>query len=147
MFDLARRTECFSFCILKSIKGTFRMKYDQRVIIRFLWKEGIDAHEIIHRLQEQFGEHAYKLRTVRFWITEIRLGRQDLHDEIRIGRLPLDDLDDLNDLDDLDAKILAILDKSPFESARSIAETLHVAHSAMLLHLHDSIGFRSFHSR
>jgi hypothetical protein len=73
---------------------------------------------------------------VQFWITEVRLGRQDLHDEIRTGRPPLDDLD---------AKILAILDKSSFESARSIAATLCVAHSTVLLYLHDSIGFRSFH--
>jgi hypothetical protein len=35
-------------------------------------------------------------------------GRQDLHDKIRTGRPPLHDLD---------AKILAILDKYPFESA------------------------------
>jgi hypothetical protein len=40
---------------------------------------------------------------------------------------------------------MAILDKSPFESVRSIAETLGVFHSIVLLHLHDSIGFRSFH--
>jgi hypothetical protein len=38
-----------------------------------------------------------------------------------------------------------MLDKSPFESARSIAETVRVAHSTVLLHLHDAIGFRSFH--
>jgi hypothetical protein len=37
------------------------------------------------------------------------------------------------------------LDKSSFKSARSIAETLRVAHSMVLLHLHDSIGFISFH--
>jgi hypothetical protein len=73
---------------------------------------------------------------VQFWITEVRLGRQDLHDKIRTGRPPLDDLD---------AKIPAIFDKSPLELARSIAETLCVAHPKVLLHLHDSIGFRSFH--
>jgi hypothetical protein len=112
------------------------MEYDQRVIIRFLWNKEIDAHEIKHRLQAQFGEHAHKFRTVQFWIAEVRIDCQYLHDEIRAGRLPLGDLD---------IKILATLDKSPFESARSIAETLRVAHSIVLLHLHDSIGFRSFH--
>jgi hypothetical protein len=60
-------------------------------------------------------------------MTEIWVGRQDLHNDIHNGRLPLDDLD---------VKILAILDKSPFESARSIAETLSIAHSIVLLHLH-----------
>jgi hypothetical protein len=68
---------------------------------------------------------------------KVQLGRQDLHDEIRTGKPPLDDLD---------AKILVILDKYPFELARSIAETLRVTHSTVLLylHLHDSIDFRSF---
>jgi hypothetical protein len=65
-----------------------------------------------------------------------RFGRQDFHDEIRIRRLLLDDLD---------AKIMAILDKSPFESARSIADTLGIAHSTVLLCLHDLIGLISFH--
>jgi hypothetical protein len=113
------------------------MEYDQRVIIRFLWNEGIDAHEIIYRLQAQFSEQADALGTVRFWIADVRPGRRDLHDEIRTGRLLLDDFD---------AKGLAILDKFPLESARSTAEIVNVAHSTVLLHLHDFIGFRPFHS-
>jgi hypothetical protein len=112
------------------------MEYDQRMIIKILLNEGADTRDITDRLQAQFGEYAYKLRTIQFWITEVGLGRQDLHNEIGTGRLPLDDLD---------AKILVILDKSPFESARSIVETPCVAHSIVLLHLRDSIGFRSFH--
>jgi hypothetical protein len=111
------------------------MGYDQKVIIWCLWNEGIDALEIIHRFQTQFGEHAYKFLMFRFWIAEVRFGRQNLRDKIRTGR---------PSLDDLDAKILAILDKSPFESARSIAEILRIVHSTVLLHLHDSISFRSF---
>jgi hypothetical protein len=102
------------------------MEYDQKMITKFLLKEGADARNIAERLQAQFGENAYKLRTVQFRITEIWLGREDLHDEIYIGRLLLDDLD---------AKILAILDKSPFESADSISEALRVTHSTVSLHL------------
>jgi hypothetical protein len=114
------------------------MEYNQRVIIKFLWNEGVDTRDIADKLQAQFGEHVCQLRTIRFWIAEARLGRQDLHDEIHAGRSPFDDLD---------AKILAILDKSPFEfeSADSIAERLLVVHPTVLRHLHDSIGFKSFH--
>jgi hypothetical protein len=97
------------------------------VIIRFLWNEGENARQIAVRLQAKFVEHSYQLRTVRFLIAEIRRGRQDLHDKIRSGRPPLDDLD---------SKILAILEKSPFESSHSIAERLLVAQSTVLLHLH-----------
>jgi hypothetical protein len=112
------------------------MEYDQKMIIKFLLNKRSDVGNIADRQQAQFGEHAYQFRIVQFWITEIQLGRQDFHDEICTGISPLDDLD---------AKILAILDKSPFESAHSIAETLCVAHSTVLLHLYDCIGFRSFH--
>jgi hypothetical protein len=115
----------FPFWTLKSVQSTFGMEYDQRVIIKFLWNEAADARDIADRLQAQFGEHVYQFRTIRFWIAEIRLGRQDLYDEIRIGRPPLDDLD---------TKILAILDESPFESAHSISidERLLVAHPTVL---------------
>jgi hypothetical protein len=73
---------------------------------------------------------------VQFWSTEIQRGRQDLHDEICSGRaLP----------DDFDGKVLAIFDKSLFESAHSIAERLLVAHSAVLQYLRESCWFKSFH--
>jgi hypothetical protein len=114
------------------------MEYDQRVIIKFLWNERANARQIVDRLQEQFAEHFYQLWTVRFWIVEIWRGRQDLHDEIHSGRPPLDDLD---------GKLLAILEKSPFESSHSIAERLLVAKSTMLRYLHEFIEFKSFHLR
>jgi hypothetical protein len=126
----------FPVWTLKSVNGPFGMEYDQRVIIKFLWEERADTHQIAAKLQEQFAEHSYQLRTVQFWIAEIWRGRQDLHDEMRSGGHPLDGLDN---------KILAILDKSPFESAHSIAERLFVAHSTVLQHLQEWLGFKSFH--
>jgi hypothetical protein len=114
------------------------MEYNEKVIIWFLSNEGIAADEITIRLQARFAEHAYKLRIVRFWIDEVWFGRQDLHDEIRTRRPPLDDVD---------AKILAILNKSHFESTRSIVERLRVSYITVLNYLHLSIGFKSFHLR
>jgi hypothetical protein len=128
----------FPIWTLKTVKSTFGMEYNQRVIIKFLWKEEINARDIAGRLHAQFGEHAYQLRTVQFWIREIQLGHQNLHNEIRTGRPPFDDLG---------AKVLAILDKYPFEfeSSHSISERLLVAHPTVLPYLHDFIGFKSFH--
>jgi hypothetical protein len=51
------------------------MEHDQRVIIRFLWNKWIKANQITVVFQAQFGEYAYKLRMVRFWIPELRFGR------------------------------------------------------------------------
>jgi hypothetical protein len=75
------------------------MDVDQRAIIKFLENEGADARQIAAELQAQFGEYDDQTRTVQFWMTEIRPGRQYLHDETRSRRPPLDDLD---------GKILAI---------------------------------------
>jgi hypothetical protein len=58
-----------------------------------------------------------------------------VHGEIWRGRPPLDGLD---------AKILAVADKSPFESSLSIAKRPIVSYSIVLQHLHESIGFKSF---
>jgi predicted transposase YbfD/YdcC len=126
----------FPVWTLKFVNDPCGMEYDQTVIIKFLWNEGADARQIATRFQAQFAEHAYQFRTVQFWITEIRRGRQDLHDEIRRGIPPLDDLD---------GKILVIFDKSPFELAHSIAERLPIVHSTVLQHLYKSLGFKSFH--
>jgi hypothetical protein len=126
----------FPVWTLKSVNDSFGMEYDQRVTIKFLWNEEANARQIADRLQVQFAEHFYQLQTVRFLIAEIRRGRQDLHNEIRSGRPPLDDLD---------SKLLAILEKSPFESSHSMAERLLVAQSTVLRHLHESIEFKSLH--
>jgi hypothetical protein len=40
------------------------MGHDQRVIIKFLENEGVDARQIAARLQAQFDEYDYQLRTV-----------------------------------------------------------------------------------
>jgi hypothetical protein len=55
-----------------------------------------------HRLQAQFDEHVHQFPTVQFWIIEVRFNHQDVHDDIRTGRSPLDDPD---------ATILTSLDK------------------------------------
>jgi hypothetical protein len=89
---MAFKKMIFPVWTLQSVNRSFLMQYDQRVIIKFLWNEREDARKTAVRLQAEFGEHAYQLRTVQLWITEIRRGRQDLHDEIRNRRPPLGDL-------------------------------------------------------
>jgi hypothetical protein len=68
------------------------MEYDQRMIIPFPLNEAIDARDIADGLQAQFHEHAYPLQTIRLWVLEVRLGCQDLYDEISTGRFLLNDL-------------------------------------------------------
>jgi hypothetical protein len=50
----------FPVSTLKSLNGPDGMKYDQRVIIKFLWNDGVYACQIAARLQAQFAEHPYQ---------------------------------------------------------------------------------------
>jgi hypothetical protein len=99
------------------------MEYGQRVIIRFLCKERFSPEYIYAHLEAQFGDTTYSEyseRSVRRWGQYVRQGREDLHDEVRSGRPPIDFLD---------IRILALPDEQPFHSAYSIAETLGLSHS------------------
>jgi hypothetical protein len=66
---------------------------------------------------------------------EIQRGREDLHDEHRSKRQALDHID---------AKIMFMLEKTPFESARSIVHALNVDHATVLHHLGQKLGLKSY---
>jgi hypothetical protein len=123
---------------IKNVTFAILMEYEQRVIIKILFNEGADARQIAERLRAQFHEDACALPTVQFWITELRRGPEDLHDELRTGRLSGENLP---------TKIQELLDENPFESAPSTVEILQVAHSTVLKHLHEDLRFQSFHLR
>jgi hypothetical protein len=63
----------------------------------------------------------------RFWIGEVRHGREDLHRKI---------YSDGHSLDGPDIKILILLDKSTLELIRMIAVTMIVGHPTVSSHLH-----------
>jgi hypothetical protein len=66
-------------------QAPIQTEYEQRVIVKFLFNEGLDPRQIVEKLETQFHEGAYSLRAVQCWIGEVRRGREDLHDETRPG--------------------------------------------------------------
>jgi hypothetical protein len=114
------------------------MELEERILMKFHMKEGFDANQIQAKLQTHFGAKAYALQIFRFWIGEIGGGREDFHDEHHAGRSPFDSID---------TAIFEIIGKSPFDSARSIAQTINIWHSVVLHHFHEILGFKCFHLR
>jgi hypothetical protein len=112
------------------------MEYDRRVIIRSLCNECASPGEIHTHLEAQFEDATYNERSVRRWCQYVRQGREDLHDEVRSGRLPIDFLD---------IRILALLDEQPFHSAYSISEALCVSYSTNWSYLQESLSMKIFH--
>jgi DNA-binding transcriptional ArsR family regulator len=111
------------------------MDYEQRVIVLFLYKEGVLPAEIHTRVKAQFEKDAYSLRSVQRWCQFVLQGREDLHDGDRLGRPTLDFID---------SKIISLLEREPFHSAYSLAEAIGVSYSTVLRHLHDSLAMKNF---
>jgi hypothetical protein len=63
-------------------------------------------------------------------------GRQNLHDDSRSGRPPIDHLD---------AKSTVCLEREQFSSADSLAETLDVSPATVLSRLRNLLGMKIFH--
>jgi hypothetical protein len=113
----------------------FSMDYEQRVIMRFLYKEGVFPAEIHTRVKAQFGEDGYSLHIIQCWCQLVRQGMEDLHDGERLGRPTLDLID---------SKIISLLEREPLHSAYSLAAAISVSHSTILRYLQDSLAMKNF---
>ena len=60
--------------------------YEQRSVIRFLWSKGRTPVEIHREMQPTYGERCLALRSVRWWCSEFKNGRENLNDNERAGR-------------------------------------------------------------
>jgi hypothetical protein len=84
---------CDSGVSIDISSGLEPLEYGQRVIIWFLCKECVSREDIYAHLEAQFGGAAYSRRSIRWWCRHVRQGLEDLHDEVRSGRPPIDFLD------------------------------------------------------
>jgi hypothetical protein len=112
------------------------MELEQRIIIRFLYREHAEPRDIHARLSAHFSDPACSLRSVQRWCQYIRQGRELLDDEPRSGRPTIDFLD---------IQVLSSLERQPFHSAYSLANILDVLNTTIFDHLSDSLGMKLFH--
>jgi hypothetical protein len=112
------------------------MELEQRIIIRFRYREHAEPRDIHAQLSAQFDDTAYSLQSVQRWCQSLRQGLELLDDEPRSGRAPID----FSDL-----QIIFSLEKHPFHSASALAEILDVSHTTILTHLRDPLGMKLFH--
>jgi hypothetical protein len=107
---------------------------EQGTVIQFLSKEGRLAKRFHERLQAVYSDAAYVLPSVYFWVKEVKCGREDIVDQPRPGRPPIDNLD---------ADILCVVRHPPFATVRSISEEVGVLHETVYRRLTESLQLRT----
>jgi hypothetical protein len=117
LFILRRWTCTFNILSLS-------LSSEQQVIIQFLPKEKIHPTQIHRRLAAHSGLETYSLRSVQCWCQLFDCGRQNLRDDPKSGRAPVDHLD---------AKPITCL------------EAMDVSPATILSRLHNSLGMTNFH--
>jgi hypothetical protein len=135
----ASRIDEFPFARTRSdVMFSILIWSEQRVIVKFLFNDGLDARQITEKLRLQFYKDAYSFDAVRFWIGEMRRVREGLHDRRWRGRWSHEHIA---------ATIQQLLTENPFESARPTAETLDISHCPVLKYFHEDFHFKSFYLR
>jgi hypothetical protein len=62
-----------SFPLARTIsdaQARFRMQHEQRVIVKFLFNNGLDPGQLVEKLEAQFHEDAYSFRAVSFGLVK-----------------------------------------------------------------------------
>jgi hypothetical protein len=113
-------------------------KVEQRCIIKFLWKEGTDAHEIQQRLKAVYRDWNYAISAICESMRTLKLGRTEIHEFHRSERLPLDHIDD---------DMMFLPNSVSFSTVRTPDETLRLRASTILHHLRKSFGVKPYHFR
>jgi hypothetical protein len=106
------------------------MEVKQRVMIKFLRFKGIKLVDIHHELTKIFGEEAYALPRVKYWIHQLKTGRKIMTDDVRPGRLSIDHID---------ALILKQLIETLFASVRSLSKDLEISKTMVWRRLTESL--------
>jgi hypothetical protein len=108
------------------------------VTVRLLRKESVSAEHLHPRLEGQFEEDTYRSRPIRRWCQYVRQGREELHDEVLLGRPPSDFFD---------VRVPALPDEQPFHSVYPITDHPGLSHSIIVKYLRESLGMKIIHLR
>jgi hypothetical protein len=113
-------------------------KIEQRCIIKFVWKESTDTHEIQQRLKTVYVDSSSAHSTIYEGRRNSKLRRTKIHDFHQSRRLLIDHISD---------DIIFLLHTFPFHTVHALAETLRVILYAILHHLRDALALKLYHFR
>jgi hypothetical protein len=130
--------QCYVFSRVGFIFLSDMTEVEQRYVIKVLNAKKFTLNGIITELALVYGEQAYAKKVVEYSVHQVKLGRTTMEDEVKLGRLPLDDND---------GRILTCLIRAPYSIIRSIAQVLDVALATVHRRLLISLDMKSRYFR
>ena len=117
------------------------MAYEQRSVIHFLWSKGRTPIKIHRGMQPTYGERCLALRSVRWWCSEFKNGRENLNDNERAGR-PSVSMTDNNT-----ARVGAMVKAERRVRIKDITQELDIFSGSALNIIHECLGYRKVSCR
>lgn len=114
------------------------MEIEQRYAIAFCYRWNMTAEQIADVFQDLYGDKAYQLSTIYFWIRQVKSGRKNLHDQPDREK-PKDE--------GLTNAIKNLIEKDPFLSARKMAKLLDISPNTVINRLTDDLGYKCYNTR
>jgi hypothetical protein len=111
------------------------MELEQRRAIKFLHTKGLKLDKIAPELCSTDGWDAHTFLSIKYLLHQIKLGRTDLQMQHVGERLTFDEID---------PEILSVLQKFPFSSVQTIADSLAIPVSTIHIYLLEKIGLKWF---
>ena len=109
------------------------MNDEFRYVVHYCYLRGMNSNQILEEMQGAYGDQAPSRSFVFKWIKLFKEGKNNIDDQLRSGR-PIH----IKDED----KILEILNREPFSSARDISESSKIHYSTVCFKLNKVMGFK-----
>ena len=109
----------------------------QRYVIAFFHRQQMSAQDIQTKLAEVYGSQAYQIGSVTYWIRQIILGRENLHDEPKREK-PIDE--------SITIAVQAQIEQNPLMSARQIAKVLNISPTTVVYRLSNILHYKCLHT-
>lgn len=114
------------------------MEIENLYACAFCYRRDMKAEHIAEIFEEIYGEQAYSIDSIRYWIRQINVGRTNLHDQPAREK-PKDD--------GITVAVKSMIDNNPLFSARQIAKMLGISPSTVIDRLTNVLGYHCYQTK
>lgn len=114
------------------------MDIEQRYVVAYLHRKNSTIEEIHEQLMETYGGESLSKYQVKYWVHEVILQRENLHDRPGIEKVRDEGIT---------IAVQMMVENDPLISAHKIAKTLSISINTVIDRLKNVLGYKCLHTR